>query len=55
MNFVFTDGASSYIGTAGHCVDKGGDVVMQAVGLQRRASELERQRREQLAPARLLR
>jgi len=29
MNFVFTDGASSYIGTAGHCVDKGGDVVMQ--------------------------
>jgi len=29
MNFVFTDGTSSYIGTAGHCVDKGGDVVMQ--------------------------
>lgn len=29
MNFVFTDGAASYIGTAGHCVDKGGDVVMQ--------------------------
>lgn len=28
MNFIFTDGASSYIGTAGHCVD-GGDVVMQ--------------------------
>lgn len=29
MNFIFTDGASKYIGTAGHCVDKGGDVVMQ--------------------------
>jgi hypothetical protein len=29
MNFVFTDGAASYVGTAGHCVDKGGDVVMQ--------------------------
>lgn len=29
MNFVFTDGAANYIGTAGHCVDKGGDVVMQ--------------------------
>ena len=29
MNFIFTDGSSSYIGTAGHCVDKGGDVVMQ--------------------------
>jgi hypothetical protein len=28
MNFIFTDGASKYIGTAGHCVDKG-DVVMQ--------------------------
>ncbi len=27
MNFIFTDGASSYIGTAGHCA--GGDVVMQ--------------------------
>jgi hypothetical protein len=29
MNFIFTDGASNYIGTAGHCVDGGGDVVMQ--------------------------
>lgn len=29
MNFIFTDGNSKYIGTAGHCVDKGGDVVMQ--------------------------
>lgn len=29
MNFIFTDGAANYIGTAGHCVDKGGDVVMQ--------------------------
>lgn len=29
MNYVFTDGAASYIGTAGHCVDKGGEVVMQ--------------------------
>lgn len=29
MNFIFSDGASKYIGTAGHCVDKGGDVVMQ--------------------------
>lgn len=29
MNFVFTDGVSDYIGTAGHCVDKGGDVIMQ--------------------------
>jgi hypothetical protein len=29
MNFVFTNGTASYIGTAGHCVDKGGDVVLQ--------------------------
>jgi hypothetical protein len=29
MNFVFTDGASSYIGTAGHCVEGGDHVVMQ--------------------------
>jgi hypothetical protein len=29
MNFVFSDGMSNYIGTAGHCVDGGGDVVMQ--------------------------
>jgi hypothetical protein len=29
MNFVFTDGASNYIGTAGHCVEGGSDVVMQ--------------------------
>ena len=29
MNFVFTDGASKYIGTAGHCVAGGGKVVMQ--------------------------
>lgn len=29
MNFIFTDGSSSYIGTAGHCVEGGGDVVMQ--------------------------
>jgi hypothetical protein len=29
MNFVFTDGASQYIGTAGHCADQGQDVVMQ--------------------------
>lgn len=27
MNFIFTDGSSKYIGTAGHCA--GGDVVMQ--------------------------
>ena len=29
MNFVFTDGSSNYIGTAGHCVEGGSDVVMQ--------------------------
>jgi hypothetical protein len=29
MNFIFTDGGHNYIGTAGHCVDSGGDVVMQ--------------------------
>ena len=29
MNFVFTDGVSKYIGTAGHCVAGGRDVVMQ--------------------------
>jgi hypothetical protein len=29
MNFVFTDGTSSYIGTAGHCVAGGGSVIAQ--------------------------
>ncbi len=29
MNFVFTDGTSRYIGTAGHCVQGGKRVVMQ--------------------------
>jgi hypothetical protein len=29
MNFVFTDGVSKYIGTAGHCVAGGRTVVMQ--------------------------
>jgi hypothetical protein len=29
MNFIFTDGASKYIGTAGHCVAGGRTVVMQ--------------------------
>ena len=29
MNFIFTDGTSNYIGTAGHCVAKGGAVVAQ--------------------------
>jgi hypothetical protein len=29
MNYIFRDSTSNYIGTAGHCVDKGGDVVMQ--------------------------
>jgi hypothetical protein len=29
MNFVFTDGSSKYIGTAGHCVQGGRTVVMQ--------------------------
>ena len=29
MNFVFTDGTSKYIGTAGHCVAGGRTVVMQ--------------------------
>jgi hypothetical protein len=29
MNFVFTDGSSKYIGTAGHCVAGGRTVVMQ--------------------------
>jgi hypothetical protein len=29
MNFIFTDGSSKYIGTAGHCVQGGKRVVMQ--------------------------
>src|ERR687891_1649334 len=29
MNFIFTDGTSKYIGTAGHCVQGGRTVVMQ--------------------------
>jgi hypothetical protein len=29
MNFVFTDGTSSYIGTAGHCVQGGKTVIAQ--------------------------
>jgi hypothetical protein len=29
MNFVFTDGTSSYIGTAGHCVSGGRTVIAQ--------------------------
>ena len=29
MNFVFTDGASSYIGTAGHCAGNGKTVIAQ--------------------------
>ncbi len=29
MNFVFTDGASSYIGTAGHCAGNGRTVIAQ--------------------------
>jgi hypothetical protein len=29
MNFVFTDGSSSYIGTAGHCVEGGNTVIAQ--------------------------
>lgn len=29
MNFIFTDGTSKYIGTAGHCVAGGNTVVMQ--------------------------
>ena len=29
MNFIFTDGTSRYIGTAGHCVEGGRTVVMQ--------------------------
>jgi hypothetical protein len=29
MNFVFASGTTNYIGTAGHCVAGGGDVVMQ--------------------------
>lgn len=29
MNYIFTDGVSNYIGTAGHCLGKGRDVVMQ--------------------------
>jgi hypothetical protein len=29
MNFVFTDGSSKYIGTAGHCVAGGRRVIMQ--------------------------
>jgi hypothetical protein len=31
MNFVFTDGTSQYIGTAGHCVQGGKTVVMQVM------------------------
>ena len=31
MNFVFTDGTSQYIGTAGHCVQGGKNVVMQVM------------------------
>jgi hypothetical protein len=33
MSFIFTDGTSKYIGTAGHCLDKGSDVVAQ-VGIR---------------------
>jgi hypothetical protein len=29
MNFVFTDGASNYIGTAGHCAGNGQTVIVQ--------------------------
>ena len=29
MNFVFTDGTSSYIGTAGHCAGNGKTVIAQ--------------------------
>jgi hypothetical protein len=29
MNFIFTDGTSNYVGTAGHCVQGGRTVVMQ--------------------------
>jgi hypothetical protein len=29
MNFIFTDGTSRYIGTAGHCVRRGKNVVMK--------------------------
>src|SRR4051812_14115887 len=29
MNFVFTDGTSNYIGTAGHCASKGKTVIAQ--------------------------
>jgi hypothetical protein len=38
MNFVFTDGSSKYIGTAGHCVAGGRTVVMQVMS---RASPVE--------------
>jgi hypothetical protein len=31
MNFVFTDGTSNYIGTAGHCVVGGGNTVIAQV------------------------
>jgi hypothetical protein len=31
MNFIFTDGVSKYIGTAGHCVAGGRNVVMQVM------------------------
>jgi len=30
-NFIFTDGASYYVGTAGHCADRVGDVVTMQV------------------------
>jgi hypothetical protein len=33
MNFIFTDGNSQFIGTAGHCLEGGGDVVAQ-VGIR---------------------
>ncbi len=29
MNFVFTDGTSNYIGTAGHCAGNGKTVIAQ--------------------------
>jgi hypothetical protein len=38
MNFIFTDGTSKYIGTAGHCVAGGRRVVMQVAS---RASPVE--------------
>jgi hypothetical protein len=32
MNFIFSDGTSNYIGTAGHCVSGGGSTVVMQVG-----------------------